>query len=303
MGTAAARSVGLIQTAWSRPMRFWYDQTIRRTRGAAGRHPSARSRARLYALIGGLLSQGAPIGALLLQDALDDRPFFAPLRENLVLYAYMSIATGIAFSAFGYTLGAVADDLLRERRALRKANHRLTWLSEVDTLTGVLNRRAMHAHLLTELKRAERDDSSVALLMLDLDHFKLVNDTFGHVVGDRVLRRVGRRLRRMARATDRVGRVGGEEFLVILPATGIVHARSFAERLRIAIGTQPPNPATPKVTVSVGVLVVARPDPADMEENLREVDAALYRAKTEGRDRVSVSEASRDARPAEPAPV
>jgi two-component system, cell cycle response regulator len=220
----------------------------------------------------------------------------AHVRQHKLLYAYMSVATGVAFSLFGYLLGSAADRLLRRRRALRRANQRLTRLSQIDSLTGLLNRRATHAHLQVELKRAQRDGSTIALLMLDLDHFKRVNDTFGHTVGDRVLRRVGRHLRRAARATDSVGRLGGEEFLVVLPATGVAEAQSLAERLRVAIATPAADGTLPPVTVSVGVHVVPAPDPSNMEESLRLVDRALYRAKEDGRDRVCLSPAAQDAR-------
>jgi len=256
-----------------------------------------RSRARTYAWLGALLGQGAPAGALVVELLVRGGSPLALLGEHGLLYAYMSLSTGLAFAIFGHRLGSTADHLLHQRRALRRANHRLRWLSEVDPLTGVLNRRALQARLKGELKRAQRDGTPLALLMLDLDHFKRVNDAFGHIAGDGVLRRVGRHLRRLARATDSVGRIGGEEFLAVLPATGIAEARSSAERLRISIGTAPANASTPAVTVSIGVLVLVDPDPAEMDGGLALVDAALYRAKAEGRDRVWVSAESRDGRP------
>ena len=256
-----------------------------------------RSRARTYAWLGALLGQGAPAGALVVELLVRGGSPLALLGEHGLLYAYMSLSTGLAFAIFGHRLGSTADHLLHQRRALRRANHRLRWLSEVDPLTGVLNRRALQARLKGELKRAQRDGTPLALLMLDLDHFKRVNDAFGHIAGDGVLRRVGRHLRRLARATDSVGRIGGEEFLAVLPATGIADAQSSADRLRVSIGTAPPNTSTPAVTVSVGVLVLLDPDPAEMDEYLAHVDAALYRAKAEGRDRVCVAAESRDGRP------
>jgi diguanylate cyclase (GGDEF)-like protein len=202
----------------------------------------------------------------------------------------MSLATLVAFGIFGWVAGRLADDLVAQRRALRGANRRLRWLSDVDPLTGVLNRRAMQRRLRVEFRRAHRGDGLVALLMLDLDHFKQVNDAFGHATGDRVLRRVGRTLRRLARATDSVGRIGGEEFLVVLPATGSTEALRFAERLREAIGRD--DPGIPRVTVSIGALTVQRPELRDVEQSVRLADAALYLAKSEGRDRVVLSPAS-----------
>jgi diguanylate cyclase (GGDEF)-like protein len=269
---------------------------VRRRAGpAAWLRAPCRRRALAYLWRGALLSQGAPLGALAFHALIDRRAALAHVAENPDLYLYMSVAAGVAFAVFGYRLGSVADDLLRQRRALRRANHRLKRLSEIDPLTRVLNRRAMHARLVAECTRAQRDGSTVALVMLDLDHFKRVNDLHGHGAGDRVLHRVGRHLMRLARATDSVGRVGGEEFLVVLPATGVAEAMSFAERLRLAIACVPRRVTTPAVTASAGVLVTLAPDPHQLTEILRQLDRALYRAKAEGRNRVCLSAPSLDA--------
>ena len=253
-----------------------------------------RSRARTYALTAALLSQGSPLGAVLLLASVEGQSPAAQLAEHGLLYVYMSLSTLVVFGIFGWVLGRFADDLVRQRRTLRAVNHRLRWLSDIDPLTGILSRRAVHRRLRAELKRAQRETGSLAILMLDLDHFKNVNDMFGHAAGDRVLRRMGRHLRRLARATDSVGRIGGEEFLVVLPAAGSAEAMRFAERLRQAIAERPDDPRTPRVTTSVGVLTVVGPGPSDMEQALRLADAALYRAKSEGRNRVSLSPASQD---------
>ena len=249
--------------------------------------PSRLPRARLYALWGALLSQGSPLGALALAFARDGRAPLDEITREPALYAYLSLATLIAFAAFGLIVGRLADRLLREGQALRDVNRRLRWLSNVDPLTAVLNRRATCRQLRVELKRARREHTTVALLMLDLDHFKAVNDERGHLAGDRVLRGVGRHLRRLARATDSVGRVGGEEFLVILPATGVEEAAGSAERLRAAIGTPPSDDSTPAVTASIGVAVLD-PFAMDVADGLRAADAAMYEAKADGRNRVRI---------------
>jgi diguanylate cyclase (GGDEF)-like protein len=198
----------------------------------------------------------------------------------------MSLATLVVFTTLGYFLGRSADHLIGQRRALRKANIRLRWLSDTDALTGLLNRRALHRQLRAEVKRARREQSTVALVLLDLDHFKQVNDRYGHPAGDRVLRRVGRCARRLARASDAIGRVGGEEFLAVLPATSLYEGWRFAERLRRTVGLPPADPATPTVTASLGVSICAPGDRIDIAAALRRVDRALYRAKSEGRNRV-----------------
>jgi diguanylate cyclase (GGDEF)-like protein len=158
----------------------------------------------------------------------------------------------------------------------------------VDALTGVLNRRATTTRLRAELQRAQRDGSTTSLILLDLDHFKAINDDHGHAAGDRVLRRVGRILRRIARASDNVGRIGGEEFLVILPSTSAHEASLFAERLRRAIARTSKNAAIPPVTASLGVAARFGSEPVDVDGAVRDADAAMYRAKAEGRNRVCI---------------
>ena len=251
------------------------------------------SRTRTYALWAALLSQGSPLGALALGIARDGRSAWEHLAGQPGLYLYMSVATLVAFTSFGAILGRFTDTLLRERGALRDVNRRLRWLSDIDALTGVLNRRALCRRLRVEIKRVQRNDSPLALLMLDLDHFKRVNDELGHLAGDRALRRVGRLLRRLARATDIVGRFGGEEFLVALPGVGIREALSSAERLRAAIAQDPSDGATPRVTASIGV-VVSPPHRLDMESRLRAADGALYQAKASGRNCVRLSPLSQE---------
>jgi diguanylate cyclase (GGDEF)-like protein len=249
----------------------------------AGRRP--RSRGRTYLLWAALLSQGSPLGALALRFLVYGASPFDEIRTDAALYAYLSLATLAAFAVFGYVLGRFTDDLVQQDRALRQANHRLSWLAAVDPLTGVLNRRALVRRLRAELQRAQRENVSTALILLDLDHFKSVNDTYGHVIGDRVLRRLGRLLRRLARASDSVGRIGGEEFLIVLPATSQDEALALAERLRRTIA-RTPGTDIPAVTASLGVSARFGAAPVDVEGALREADAAMYRAKAEGRNRV-----------------
>lgn len=156
-------------------------------------------------------------------------------------------------------------------------------LSITDPLTGVGNRRFFMDHLRQELDRSERTRRPFSLLMIDLDHFKVVNDRFGHQSGDEVLRRCAENFRRHTRKTDFVARYGGEEFCIILPETGPEQARFVAEKLRRAIESQCEQ-AEILVTISVGV---ATWRPGDLpDEILRRADRAMYRAKELGRNRV-----------------
>src|SRR5262249_21173922 len=157
-------------------------------------------------------------------------------------------------------------------------------------LTQLLNRRALTERITAEMERALRYDSSLALLMIDLDHFKRVNDTYGHLVGDDVLRDVASLLTQTIRTTDMVARYGGEEFLVLLPETEDVGAESFAERIRVAVeahpfGARSDQPAL-KLTASIGVATFPAARIESVEDLFARADAALYRAKADGRNRV-----------------
>jgi two-component system cell cycle response regulator len=169
-------------------------------------------------------------------------------------------------------------------------NARLEQLAQTDPLTQLLNRRALTERITAEMERALRYDSTLALLMIDIDHFKKVNDTFGHLVGDDVLRDVGQLLLDTIRVSDIVARYGGEEFLILLPETDEAGAVSFAERIRTAVedhafargGENPPL----RITSSVGVAVFPAARIENVEDLLSRSDAALYRAKADGRNRV-----------------
>ena len=168
-----------------------------------------------------------------------------------------------------------------------------------DVLTGWNNRRYLSVRLGEELARARRDQSGIVCLMLDVDHFKRVNDSWGHAAGDAVLRELAQRIETQVRASDVAARYGGEEFVVLLPNTETASARLLAERIRTAISATPidlPSGETVTVTVSIGISEV-RPDPDDRDLKtvgdslVARADVALYAAKSAGRDRVIVEAA------------
>lgn len=169
-------------------------------------------------------------------------------------------------------------------------NARLEQLAQTDPLTQLLNRRALTERITAEMERALRYDSTLALLMIDLDHFKKVNDTYGHLVGDDVLRDVAQLLGETIRGTDIVARYGGEEFLVLLPETDDEGAERFAERIRAAVEQHPfvagKTSGTLSMTTSVGVAVFPAARIESVEDLFARADAALYRAKADGRNRV-----------------
>ena len=191
------------------------------------------------------------------------------------------------------------SEVTRLRDELARANEQLALRATTDTLTGLPNHGALIARLDEELERARRFGHTLSALFFDIDHFKRINDTHGHQAGDAVLRQIGALAVDAVREVDTVGRYGGEEFVALLPETGIEQARNVAERLREAIAAHPfslPGDGRLRLTVSLGVAACAGGE-CDREALLREADGALYRAKREGRDRVRVATGGHGPRP------
>jgi len=159
-----------------------------------------------------------------------------------------------------------------------------------DSLTGLLNHSTILNALTQELLRAERNRHPLAVLIADLDHFKEVNDTHGHPVGDTVLREAAQRLRETARSYDHVGRVGGEEFLIIVPNCDLVELRECGERFRSAISDMPFDTSSGQltITVSIGATVWSSEHPLSPELLFKMADYALYRMKSRGRNGIDI---------------
>ena len=188
---------------------------------------------------------------------------------------------------------ARVNGMLRIKRLhdhVQASRARLEQLSVVDELTGLYNYRYLHSRLVEEYKRAERYHEPLACAMIDVDHFKRVNDTYGHDVGDVVLREVGARLKTGLREIDVVARYGGEEFMLVLPGTHSSGAIVVADRLWRAVSRPPIRVGTNelRVTVSIGVAFYPSRDVNAKDELVKAADRALYQAKSEGRDRVCV---------------
>jgi diguanylate cyclase (GGDEF)-like protein len=196
------------------------------------------------------------------------------LHNRSVFYAYLGGAAAFNFSFLSLMI----------QRMVRHLRH----LSSHDALTGLFNRRALESALMREWQRAERTGRPWAVVTLDLDHFKLINDRHGHPVGDAVLAEAARRFRRIARQSDVVARNGGEEFVVLMPEASLDGARRAAERMLAELRRLPvelPGLSLP-CTASAGVAQVAARDNR-AEDALERADRALYRAKQQGRDRVA----------------
>jgi len=158
--------------------------------------------------------------------------------------------------------------------------------SRTDALTGLHNARWWQEIALKEVARSRRSGAEIGLLLIDLDHFKQVNDTAGHPVGDRVLRQVASALRSAVRTSDAVIRLGGEEFLIMLPDSGQNGALRVAEKVRERLARlSPAASGLPRITASIGVALYPRHGDS-LDDVVQAADTAMYRAKEEGRDTV-----------------
>jgi len=189
----------------------------------------------------------------------------------------------------GRRVARLQDQLVAARKAVETR-------ASCDALTGVANRATALGELEREVARARRENESVAMLITDVDHFKRVNDQFGHPVGDIVLREIAVRMSRIVRPYDVLGRYGGEEFICVMPRCDRAGAVAAAERVVELISRDPIGlPTGPlRVTVSIGVSASGMETPYDVEKLIQAADAALYRAKHAGRNRVEVDLSERN---------
>jgi len=193
--------------------------------------------------------------------------------------------------AMARELGELTGSLRDRNRQLKEARRQLTDLANIDELTGLGNRRLVNHVLRQEINRARRNGGELSLILIDVDYFKLYNDTYGHPAGDDVLRRLGDILAKAtSRAGEVAGRYGGEEFILILPGADAAIARRTAERLAELVHEENiPHRSSgnsDRVTVSQGVLTVAPDGDIDPINLIDAADAALYQAKAEGRNRI-----------------
>lgn len=180
----------------------------------------------------------------------------------------------------------------RQKQKIEELNEHLEKLSFLDPLTQLLNRRGLQRTLSRELEISGREGANLSVILLDLDNFKPINDTFGHAVGDIVLQEISKVLKSTVRATDYVSRVGGDEFIILMPNTRLVEGVHFSERIRLAIGQTPVVVAggqTVKVTASFGVMSVNKRT-ASVDSLLEETHAALAKSKRSGKNQVSAGE-------------
>ncbi|MGO4333203.1 GGDEF domain-containing protein [Cupriavidus sp. 2TAF22] len=207
----------------------------------------------------------------LLQDTVNTPRFSPSAIQTTYIAAY-------CFASLFVCLGL----LLTVSERLRAE---FEYLAQRDDLTGVLNRRAVLHAGSRELNNQRGSGQPLSLLLMDIDHFKRINDQHGHLVGDRVLAHFAQTVGRALRYTDYLGRFGGEEFVVLLPRTGMEAALAMAERVRQAVEQQSAIAGQPGCTASLGLASIEAGE-ATLDELLARADSALYRAKADGRNRV-----------------
>lgn len=242
--------------------------------------PERAPRSRVYPLLGAVFALGAPLGYLAIRALIEQRwptpawwldEFFA----NPLLYAYLAFGTLAVFATLGWLLGKKEDELRRR--------------STTDVLTGLPNRRELRRRLELELGRARRYGSTLAVLVLDVDGLKTINNRWGHLRGDAALRAVADALAHSCRQPDLPARYGGDEFVVLAPSTNASEAAELAERLRARLRDAAPG-GGPWLSPRVSVGIADSSWATDADALLAAADAALYAAKAAGRDRAVVSE-------------
>lgn len=242
--------------------------------------PESWRRELLYPLVGAAFGLGAPGGLLVVRVLTSPLPFRDAVVENVssdvVTFGYVGASTVFAFAVFGWLLGRTVD--------------RLRATSITDPLTGLYNRRYFHERLSTELRRATRYGSHLALLLVDVDELKVINDRHGHEAGDLAIIAVARAIAETCRVTDVAARFGGDEFVVLAPGVQAHGALELAARIRAALRDLPVSAGQVAPGVSIGITDATLIGEPSAEKMYAAADTALYAAKKQGRDQAVVAE-------------
>jgi diguanylate cyclase (GGDEF)-like protein len=224
-----------------------------------------------------------------LTQAILDRIPQSERRERATSVVLKVVALDMSLAIETYHASHV-EALERSLDRARTAEEEQRRLARRDTLTGLVNRSSVLERLTEAIERAHRTRRKLSLVMIDVDHFKDINDEHGHPAGDQVLRRIAERMRAAVRAHDDVGRWGGEEFVAILPGTDLGHAAEIAERMRRNIANEPIQIEQRQIHVTISQGVVTLEGGEALDGLVARADAAMYRAKREGRNRVAVDD-------------
>jgi len=252
-------------------------------------HPQSDSTRRIVregmrsSLTGPLVARGRPVGFI----------FFSSLRPHAFGDPHTELFRQIAGQlSLIVEKSLLLEELAASNRNLLEAQQALQHQAAHDTLTSLWNRRGIVDVLGMELARADREGSKLALLVIDIDHFKQVNDAHGHAVGDEVLCEVTRRLQEGLRSTEVLGRYGGDEFIAVLRPCTVATATRVSERLRALVDSTliPTRAGLIPLTVTVGAVVSSADQVFDPDGLIEVADHALYRAKRAGRNRTEITE-------------
>ncbi len=213
-----------------------------------------------------------------------DMDFIVRFLASYTVISIMSWFLEYVRSKYAYAISRARARLEQDNVLLRKAEEQSRYLALNDALTQLPNRRSIMEELVRQKGIMQRTGATLSMIMLDIDHFKKINDTYGHAAGDAVLQEVGRRIERELRADDFAGRYGGEEFVVILPSTSLEKAKRVAERIGYALRTEPFKFEGDTTIITGSMGVAAANVPLDEQSLLRNADSALYEAKRAGRD-------------------
>lgn len=230
----------------------------------------------LYFALGAATSTALPLGYLALAWLLSSTVCLHDLAARSLAVAYMALAGGLLMGCLGFFLGTRQDRLLER--------------SITDPLTGLGNLRWLNDRFREEFARSIRYSAPLSVLLVDLDGLKRVNDAFGHAAGDAAIRAVALAIRQCCRLTDLVARCGGDEFVVLAPATSATEALLIADRVRAAVKRikLAKVEGAPSLSVSVGIADIERSHAETAEKLLAAADCLLYEAKRRGRDRAMV---------------
>jgi diguanylate cyclase (GGDEF)-like protein len=207
-------------------------------------------------------------------------------RAMIILLDYLSLYERQLLEKSPHRVIDLEDDLLKTIVELQEENALLRSMALVDNLTGLYNNRFFRLQLETEMARTRRTGLPCCLLMIDLDNFKMINDTLGHLEGDRFLIQVAQTFSQCVRAIDIVCRYGGDEFVAILPSTRIFVAIRIANRFKKAV-SEIPGASGYNVSASIGISEFTVSSPWDVNDFIQAADSAMYDAKSKGRNQVS----------------
>jgi diguanylate cyclase (GGDEF)-like protein len=228
----------------------------------------------------------------ILSKGLTGAPILARVKGSaskaLILFLdHLSPDESQLFNNSSHRIVDLDDDLLKTVTDLQEENARLQSEALVDSLTGLYNNRFLRTQLETEMARTRRTGFPCCLLMVDLDNFKKINDTLGHLEGDRFLQQVARSFTQFVRTTDIVCRYGGDEFVAILPSTRLFVAIRIANRLKRSV-SEIPGATGCNVSASIGIAEYTVSSPWTADEFIQAADHAMYDAKSKGRNQVSI---------------